>query len=132
MGRLKSRLKKDAKTTCSLMSRSGTPPSRGLPLHLCLWPEQSAVHQSLDLRLSHCRPDPRCLRVQDGSRLCRHFAARVCTESNSVESFDAHMQRSAMRSGGVSAWPARAGGWMGARARERGGRKIAGKLQRWK
>jgi hypothetical protein len=35
-----------------------------------------------------------------------------------------------MRGGGASAWPAGAGGWMGARARKQGGRKIAGKLRR--
>jgi hypothetical protein len=58
------------------------------------------------------------LRVQDGSRHCRHFAVRVCTGSNSAEGLDAHAQESAMRSGGASAWPAGVGGWMGARARE--------------
>jgi hypothetical protein len=107
-------------------------PSRGLPLHLCLWPEQPAVHKSLDLGLRHRRPDPRRLRVRDASRLLRHFAARVCTGSNSAQSFDAHAQRSATRSGGASAWPARAGDWMGACARERGSCKIAGKLLRRK
>jgi hypothetical protein len=40
-------------------------------------------------------------------------------------------KKSAMRGGSASAWPARAGGWMGA-ALERGGRKIAGKLWWWK
>jgi hypothetical protein len=44
----------------------------------------------LDLRLSHRQPDPRCLRVRDGSHLHCHFATRVCTGYNSVESFDAH------------------------------------------
>jgi hypothetical protein len=33
-----------------------------------------------------------------------------------------------MWSGGARAWPAGAGGGMGARAREKGGRKIVGKL----
>jgi hypothetical protein len=74
-------------------------PSRGPPLHLHLWPEQPADHQSLDLHLSHHRPDPRRLRVRDGSLLCRHSAARVCAGSNSAKGLDAHAQeeRSARR-----------------------------------
>jgi hypothetical protein len=48
--------------------------------------------QSLDLGLGHRRPDPRRLRVRDGSCLHRHFATRVCARSNVVESLDAHAQ----------------------------------------
>jgi hypothetical protein len=46
----------------------------------------------LDFGLGHRRPDPRRLRVQDGSRLRRHFAARVCARSNVAKSLDAHVQ----------------------------------------
>jgi hypothetical protein len=46
----------------------------------------------LDLRLGHHRPDPRRLWVWDGSRLRRHFAARVCAGSNVAKDLDAHAQ----------------------------------------
>jgi hypothetical protein len=46
----------------------------------------------MDLSLGHPRPDPRRLRVRDGSRLRRHFAARVRARSNVAKGLDAHAQ----------------------------------------
>jgi hypothetical protein len=86
----------------------------------------------LDLGLGHRRPDPCRLRVRDGGRHRRHFVAGVCSGSNGAESFNAHAQRSTVWSGGASACPARVRVWMEARAREQGGRRIAGSLRRWK
>jgi hypothetical protein len=34
----------------------------------------------LDLHLGHCQPDPRHLRVQDGSRLCLHLPLRFALD----------------------------------------------------
>jgi hypothetical protein len=44
----------------------------------------------LDLRLIHRRPDPRRLRVRDGSRLRCHSATRVHAGSNIAEGLDVH------------------------------------------
>jgi pyridoxine 5'-phosphate synthase PdxJ len=46
----------------------------------------------LDLGLAHRRPDPRHLRVRDGSSLRRHFTARVGVGSNVAQGFYAHAQ----------------------------------------
>jgi hypothetical protein len=46
----------------------------------------------LDLGLGHRRPDPRRLRVRDGSRLHRHFTTRVRDGSNFAQGLDAHAQ----------------------------------------
>jgi hypothetical protein len=47
----------------------------------------------MDLRLGHCRPDPRCLWVQDASHLRRHLTARVRVGSNTAQDFDTHAQK---------------------------------------
>jgi hypothetical protein len=67
-------------------------PSGSPPLHLRLRPEQPTVHQCLDLGLGHRRPDPRRLRVRDGSSLRRHLATRVGVGSNVAQGFDTHAQ----------------------------------------
>jgi hypothetical protein len=90
------------------------------------------VHESLDLGLGHHRTDPRRMRVHDGSRHRRHFVARVRSRSNGAESVNAHAQRSAVWSGGASAWPAGVRVWTGARARKQADRKIVGRLRLWK
>jgi hypothetical protein len=46
----------------------------------------------LDFGLGHRRPNPRCLRVWDGSRLRSHFATRVGYGSNGAKGLDAHAQ----------------------------------------
>jgi hypothetical protein len=81
----------------------------------------------LDLGLHHRRPNPRRLRVRDGSRLCCHIAARVWTGSNAAQGLDAHARWSVARSSGARVWPVGTGGWMGARAREQSSRKTVGK-----
>jgi hypothetical protein len=43
-----------------------------------------------------------------------------------------HAQRSAAWSGGASVWLAGVRVWMEVRARKQGGRRIAGRLRRWK
>jgi hypothetical protein len=67
-------------------------PGGSPPLHLSLRPEQTTVHQCLDLGLGHRRSDPRLLRVRDGSSLYRHFTARVDIGSNVAQGFYAHTQ----------------------------------------
>jgi hypothetical protein len=102
------------------------------PFHLLLGSKQLAVHQGLDLGLGHRQPDPRRLRVRDGSRLLHHFVTRVCSGSNGAKSLNAHAQKRAAWNGGARAWPAGVRVWMEARAREQGGCRIAGRLRRWK
>jgi hypothetical protein len=46
---------------------------RRLPLHFRLGPQEPAIHQCLNLHLSHHRGLPHCLRVQDLRSTSRHF-----------------------------------------------------------
>jgi hypothetical protein len=60
----------------------------------------------LDLRLRHRRPDPRHLRIRDGSLLHCHFTARVRIGSNISEGLDMHVQEER----GVERWCMRVAG----------------------